>query len=266
MGRIATAQQIAQFRANRNSDVWGGRGRNNGRKMSSWNMALEEYNRFNNGNAGAFAIPSRHSQDYDLVAELAQEVRRQGRPVRWEEMGFPNLETEIDRPVKPCPGGGNRTPSQGSVRSSQGSIRSARTSASRASSQAGDDFFNYGGYAGTPSQGSVRSQGSTARNSDSARSTPSTAFFTARNSDSARSTPSRAPTPSVVRTLDFIDTSMPTFAPGEYNPYTGRIQGLPPRTDIPQRAEYIPYGVVNIPRVNTAGGYNPQSQRFDIPE
>lgn len=224
-------------------------------------MALEEYNRFNNGNAGAFAIPSRYSQDYEYVAELAQEVRRLGRPVRWEEMGYPNLETDIDRPVKPCPGGGNRTPSQasvrssqGSVRSSQGSIRSARTvpeSASRASSQAGDEFFNFGGYARSGSQGSVRSVGSTVRNSDSARSTPSG--------------PSRAPTPSVVRTLDFIDTSMPTFAPGEYNPYTGRVEGLPPRTDIPQRAEYIPYGVVNIPRGNTSGGYNSQTGRFELP-
>jgi hypothetical protein len=59
---------------------------------------------------------------------------------------------------------------------------------------------------------------------------------------------------------------MPTIAPGQWNPYTGRIQGLPPRRDIPQRAEYIPYGMVNIPRANTSGGYNPQSQRFDIPE
>ncbi len=182
----------------------------------------------------------------------------------WEEMGFPDLETDIDRPVKPCPGGGNRTPSQASVRSSQGSIRSVRTvpeSASRASSLAGDDFFNYGGYArsGAPSQaGSVRSLGTTARYSDGARSTPSTA--------PQSQGPSRAPTPSVVRTLDFIDTSIPTFAPGQWNPYLGRVEGLPPRRDQPQRAEYIPYGMVNIPRVNTAGGYNPQSQRFDIPE
>ena len=240
MGRVATAQQITQFRANRNSNVWGGRGRNNGRKMSSWNMALEEYNRFNNGTAGAFAIPSRYSPDYDLVAELAQEVRRKGRPVTWEEMGYPDLETDIDRPVKPCPGGGNRTPSQASVRSS-GSVRA-------------------------PSQGSVRSSlGSTVRYSDGSRSTPSSVRTGSTVPQSQG--PSRLPTPSeepVRRTLDFIDTSIPTFAPGEWNPYIGRIQGLPPRRDIPQRAEYIPYGMVDIPRANT--GYNSQTGRFDIPE
>ena len=67
----------------------------------------------NTGTAGAFARPSRVSRDYDLVAELAQEIRTRGRPVTWEEMNFPDLATEIDRPVKPCPGG--RTPSRGSL-------------------------------------------------------------------------------------------------------------------------------------------------------
>jgi hypothetical protein len=219
--------------------VWGSRN-NDGRKMSSWNIALEEYNRFNNGTGGAFAIPSRHSADYDLVAELAQEVRRKGRPVRWEEMGYPDLETDIDRPVKPCPGGGNRTPSQASVRS--GSVRA-------------------------PSQGSVRSLGSTVRYSDGSRSTPSSVRTGSTVPQSQG--PSRLPTPGeepVRRTLDFIDTSIPTFAPGQWNPYTGRVEGLPPRRDIPQRAEYIPYGMVNIPRANTSGGWSAASQRWELPD
>jgi hypothetical protein len=210
MGRVATAQQITQFRANRNSNVWGGRGRNNGRKMSSWNMALEEYNRFNNGTGGAFAIPSRFSPDYEYVAELAQEVRRKGRPVTWEEMGYPDLETDIDRPVRKCPGGGNRTPSQaGSIRTpSQGSVR-------------------------PPSQGSVRSSlGSTARYSDGSRSTPSSVRTSSTVPQSRpASRASSLGSNDTRRTLDFREADnffdyggyARSSTSGGYNPQTGRF-------------------------------------------
>ena len=176
-------------------------------------MALEEYNRFNNGTGGAFAIPSRFSPDYDLVADLAQEVRRQGRPVTWEEMGFPNLETDIDRPVKKCPGGGNRTP--GSIRTpSQDSVR-------------------------PPSQGSVRSSlGSTARYSDGARSTPSSVRTRSTVPQSASRPASRASSLAsndTRRTLDFREAD-----------------------------NFFDYG--GYARSSTAGGLNPQTGRFDIPE
>ena len=233
---MAAADKIAQWRANRpNPNEWGGRGRNNGRKMSSWNVALEQYNRFNNGTAGAFAIPSRFSRDYDLVAELAQEIRTRGRPVTWEEMNFPDLATDIDRPVKPCPGG--RTSSRGSL--------------------------------GTPS-----SLGSTVPYSGgSSYSTPSRSVARTASTVSQSRPASRSSTPSdqpVRRTLDFVDTSIPTFLPGQWNPYTGTYEGVPPRADRPQPLTYIPGGPVlgYLPRSNTStsGGYNPQSGRFELPD
>ena len=119
---MASADKIAQWRANRNG-AWGSHGGDN-RKMSSWNVALEEYNRHNLGtgnNGGAFAIPSRRSADYDRVRELAEKVREEGRPVKWEEMGFPNLRTTIDRPIHPCSLGSLSTGTISSANSSQSS-------------------------------------------------------------------------------------------------------------------------------------------------
>jgi len=302
MGRIATAQQLNAFRANRtNPGSWGNRGRDTARKMSSWNVALEEYNRFNNGNGpngGAFAIPSRTSPDYDLVFELAQQIRTRGRPVTWEEMDFPDLNTQIGRPVKPCPGG-SRTPSRADSASvSYGSPSRAGSVNSRVgtpSTPASTVPYDGGSSSRTPSRAaSVRtvlttppSRAPSMASNDTRRTLDfreadnfvDYGGYARSNTSSSSRTPSRAATvlatpqssqpasraPSMAsndtrRTLDFREADVPTYRYGQWNPENQWYEGVPPRTDMYR------LGGTSRSSSSTSGGYNSQSGRFELPD